>query len=143
MPLRCLDHSRNLGIGFDSRSSTHRIVPTFGYKETTGPGPDGKSGEPISRFGNAWRLQGWITTAANNRVTEASQAAGHRRLGAVETTISTEPVVEQIDVAIRERLLFTGTGDYEGLYYNQWVIGTLGQPWPTSGLIFPTTVPIP
>jgi len=39
--------------------------------------------------------------------------------------------------------LFTDTGDYEGLYYYQWVIGTLGQPRPTSGLIFPTTVPIP
>ena len=39
--------------------------------------------------------------------------------------------------------LYTGTGGYEGLYYYQWVIGTFGQPWPTKGLIFPDTVPIP
>lgn len=40
--------------------------------------------------------------------------------------------------------LFTGTGDYDGLYYYQWVFGTQpGQPWPTQGLIFPTTVPLP
>jgi hypothetical protein len=39
--------------------------------------------------------------------------------------------------------LYTGTGDYEGLYYYQWVFGTLGFPWPTNGLIFPDTVPIP
>lgn len=39
--------------------------------------------------------------------------------------------------------LYTGSGDYEGLYYYQWVFGTFDQPWPTKGLIFPTTVPIP
>ena len=39
--------------------------------------------------------------------------------------------------------LYTGTGDYEGLYYYQWVFGTLGFPRPTNGLIFPDTVPIP
>lgn len=39
--------------------------------------------------------------------------------------------------------LYTGTGDYEGLYYYQWVIGTVDPPWPTRGLIFPTTVPLP
>lgn len=39
--------------------------------------------------------------------------------------------------------LYTGTGGYEGLFYYQWVIGTFGQPWPTKGLIFPDTGPIP
>ena len=39
--------------------------------------------------------------------------------------------------------LYTGTGDYEGLYYYQWVFETFGQPWPTRGLIFPDTVPVP
>lgn len=38
--------------------------------------------------------------------------------------------------------LYTGTGGYEGLYYYQWVFGTVDQPWPTNGLIFPDTVPI-
>lgn len=39
--------------------------------------------------------------------------------------------------------LYVGTGDYEGLYYYQWVVGTFDPPWPTQGVIFPATVALP
>jgi hypothetical protein len=40
-------------------------------------------------------------------------------------------------------VLYTGTGGYEGLSYYQWAVETRGASWPTKGVIFPGTVPVP
>jgi len=38
--------------------------------------------------------------------------------------------------------LYTGTGDYAGLSYFMWT-AAFGTTWPTHGLIFPGTAPMP